>query len=651
MSIYPTKLTVAGATIEFIEGSPIEITYSRGVDPSQVAFVVGSGRKADKALKNAKNPVEIKLECAGLKTIDSESITLKGWYVTARREREKGFVEYQLQDVRWVKSFNKLTAQYNILSYGGNYRRESVPAVGFAWRAYDACVDALEKLGFTVTDNPKLAAGIKAIPLPDNLGNALGGGWVAADITECMPPMLESIACDIVMLDDGSVQIQDRVTGAAGNLLKYAQVTGDVAAADIKWQKPKNIIVPFPKRIERRGTYNEAVGATSTGAVPYNVDLENVIPNYIPGGSEQVKDHTEFKTYVAKYFMTLKKVRERWFKRVMFDLLGSLTSVQYFQLSVIQSLVQQSYRQRFRFKPPDSASAKNVATSEIRAHFADLQLGRLQRDGTTRKDGVYMNHVRELRFGKLPKRGNGKPKANKLEAKFTENVAFSATVPAPATAQWIDREALVFDVVFPASQNSNYTGYFPGTLEADRGYGSFKDSVSGKGKFELEDTVGLTDDFDMYVYWHGLWVHDGKGDQERTYKSTGSAFKDGQVGELTARLVHDMTANYGTDAFNSFPGTLLNRDDLKARATQIADEIMASFEQEKAGITTQVGIAVLTKGKVWTRGNIHEIKIIIGGRKPGSVETRITVLPGKRPKMSSPITGKRAEGLEPMRIL
>ena len=653
--IAPTKVWIAGVPIEFIDGAPIEITISRGITPSLFAVVLRSDGTADKKLAAKNNPVSIKIECADHTSVGKDEIELKNWYIINRREREKGLVVYTIADVRWAHDYNKLTAQYNIVSYGGFYRPASIPS-GAAWKSLFAAEDALKKLGYEVEVTDDARFGIGSVQLPDNLGNdPQGGGWVAATQAEAIEPMLESAAGDVVPTKDGKLALVEHVAEKSKDVEKYAMAMGDIKKASVIWQEPAEIIVPFRKRIERLLTYVEGGKTSSTG---WDFHVENVMPDWRPGATG-ILDHKPIADWMAgtdlfgfKYLGgNINEFRKRYMKRQTFDIRGNFTAQVLDAMFVAQGLVRACYWLHFRIRP----TTAGAALDDVRGNYADVRIERLQRDGTGRTGGVFMDYTRKLRFGK-PNPYVKVP--NPLEAEFSEGVRLNYGAPAPASARWVDRENLVFEIVFDTPQDRQVVGYMPGRLSEEISYGgtkNFQAAIRGTAKFVTDDTAQLQANFTAAVYWHGLWIKDGKGDEARLYEEKFTGFQGGRGRPtLTARVVSDLTANYQYDdaALGKFPGKLLNGRELNERAKQIVAEIKASLVQKRAGVSTHVGINVLTRGKIWVAGDIHEIKIIINGRKKGSVETRVTVLPGRRPEKQGVFTGRRGEAaVESSRIL
>lgn len=634
--IAPTKLLINGVTMPFVPGAPFELAFTRGPDWHVAELVVGEGSDADKKLQKMSGAVTITIECSDRSVVGKDSKKFKEWYILSRKGKEQGFAVYQLADVRWRQNHEKLTAQYNVVSYGGKYRKDSLRN-GAVWKAYDAVQDALEKLGFTVANNPKLDAAVKTIQLPDNLGNSEGGGWVGATLAEALPPMLEAIHCDIVPDADGKIMIVDRSTDALPALKDFLKASGRVSDLENHWQKPREIDALFERRIERRAEYTEDSHNTSSGR--YDPGLENVIPEYNDTSGRPVEKHTELTAYVAQRFMGLQYILQRWTRVRMFDVNGGFNAAALLKMQTIETLVRQCFRRRFRFVTRDSLF------DDVRARYAMIELGRLKADGTNAPDAAYLDYTEDLRFFDLANPATDNP----LTAVTTRSVPISDTVPAPFTARWVDRENLIFHLESNTPDRAHIKDYFPGLLSRPRGFGgTLKEALRG-GKLELDTTVSLTPRFRLKVFWHGLFVGNPVQGKSRAHNVRVPAFSDGEIDRLTLRLDTSLTANFGYDG--SWPGTLLNKAALEARAKDLAKDAMASMEAGESGVSVHAGIDVLTRGKAWVNGTAHSLSIVVNARKPGSVETRITVLPGRRAKAQPVFTGVRAEGSKSRRIL
>lgn len=640
--IAPTIIKVAGQVMEFHDGHVTRIGFGRGVAWNIAEFVVADGRTADKALKGKRNPVTITVETAANDVVTPTTIGLTNWHIVERLPMEDGKVKYILVDDRWRLSYAKLTAQYNIVSYGGKYRADSVRG-GVAWKCLDAAIDALTKLGANVVVDPDLPLAARTIDLPDNLGNADGGGFVGAPMGLFLPLMLEPIRCDIVTNDKGEIVITDRVTEHHAGLDKFIHMGGDVGQADNIWQRPSQIVVPFQRRVEKKFTYSHDPRATAS-TDPLTPQLENVIPEW--DGTKPPERLTEIFKYVNQGFgrvlrMTLQAAMLIWTRKQWFNIHDYTTAQELDQALEVESLIRMSFRRWFR------VVTKSGDTDDVRARFADIRLGRLAPDGTTRPDGgVFCDYTMDRRYGVLKNEGD-----HPLTAKFTTGVPFDANKPAPFRAAWLagQREELAFGIdPIPADRRS-VREYMVGRYDRERQYTDFHAAVRGTADFVLDSGNGLRDDFTMVVYWNGLWTGHLGGTRDRDYKHRVPGFADGLVPELTVSLVHDMTANYADMQFPS--QRPMNHADLDARAKEIAADVMESYERGEAGYSRHGGIDVLKKGQKWPRGNIHDVAIIIGGRGRGSVDTLINILPGMKPKAQPVFTGPRPQGSESARIL
>lgn len=631
---------------EFAPGKTIDIRYTRGTTPYSFSFVVREGREADGKLLPLKNPVAIKIECASANSRGKRSITLKGWYILSRRGMEDGWVQYELVDGRWRQQFNKLTAQYNIKSYGGEYRADSLNGKS-PWKALEAAKDALTKLGYTL-GKMDVPADLQTVQLPDNLGNSDAGGYATEDQYRFQPQMLEPLRCDTVFDKDGRLMITDRATVRSDKLKKFIRTGGNVSTADVHWQKPKTLVMEAQKKVERRFRFLEFGATTSPDKV--NPQIENVIPNWNPADPDAKLEYVNIEDWFdilngalstpgtggtdangdprtvggsdfAKFIgMSIDKLRDVFMAPSLYPVNDSdeLTSQDLAILDAAEGLMREHWRLVFRVVPVSDDPA-----SQARARYAGVEINRLGADGTASPDGaVFMDYVVDLRHGQR-KKGE-----NPLNATFSENVRFSISKPAPFAAKMLDPDTLVFELV-PKKAKFHQKGYYPGLLETPKSHGNMQAAL--RGQDITNDVCARFDSrFELVVYWFGLWAGSIEGGEQfaRTHKVRQSLYPDGEIDELVLRC-DELTANFGyTDG--TFPGALLNGPQLNEKCTQLNKQVKQMLDQKNAGISRHGGIDVLVDGKVWVGGDIHEIAIRIGERAPASIDTIVTVLPGAR---------------------
>lgn len=641
--IVSSKLWINDVPGEFVAGQQIPILYTRGTVPHKFTMSVREEKHADGSLRALKNPVTIKVECADATVTQKAEIEFKGWYILSRRQGEWGWVTYQFADARWFHAHQKFTGDFNILTNGDTYRRNSLHGRS-PWTCIDAAVEVLEKLGYKASVDPKIDPSLRAAVLPDNLGNSEGGGFFAASLSEVIPVLLEHVGCDITHAQDGSIMVVDRVTERSEGLKKYINTGGGVSKADVHWQKPKMITVAFEKRVERKFDYTESSQsnerATSAGGRPGGVvpELENVTPDWSPEASGPVSDLREIGAWLASLPSPyselagpsddrMARVREFFMAPSMYNTERSDDEVTARIKSIVEGFVRDNWRLTYRVRMDRQGIAQG-SIEDVRSRFARPELGRLNRDGTGRRDGaVFMDYTIMLR------RPQRLPGEHLLMSTFSQGVEYSLTKPAPFTAEWLDRGEMVFKLS-PSKAMAHQAGYLPGRLTKDKGYipqgGSLIDVINGRAKLVLDATCDFLSSFRLAVFWHALYVGDGPGDYSRTYEVSDTGFADGEVPELVLRG-EGLTANFEyVQATGRFPGRLLNLYELQERAKQLREEIIAALDQGKAGISRHGGVDVLTKGNYWVGGDIHEVGVIIGARASFSIDTYITVLPGAR---------------------
>lgn len=638
LAIAPTKLSVSGVPVEFIEGHAITITVARGPDHGLCSFIARKDGPTDRALARKRNPVSIEIETSSVTDVRrSRPFKLDNWHIIERRETDQGWILYTLADVRWLGSYQKLTAQFNIVSYGGLYRAASLNG-GQPWKAYDAAKRALELCGYQVRDNPRLDPAVRQIELPDNLGNSEGGGFVAAPQALWLPALLNPCQCDLVPIADGAVMIVDR-TSPCWQEVRDTAVAGAVSATDQHWAKPAYIDVPFEQRFERRTVYSEGGRRTATPD-PTVLVLDNVVPNYQPNAQVNAKqEHVLLETWCDQHVadgnwpVNFRYLGSRWLRTRMFND-DDMTPEQAGVAGTIENLARQCWRARLRFR---TVNTNTGALDDVRGRYADVNLGRLKADGTTSPDGVYADYTALLRYGRR-KKGE-----HILQARFSEDFPYSATKPAPWRAVWVDREQLVFHLqgADGAQVPVNVKGFLLARLDKPIQYPGVVEALK-KGKLVLETDATMKAEFQMSLFWNGLWLGSPGVPRLKTVLRPGLDDGDGLTLALSA--VQDLTANFDAD------GKWLNAAECQERAEELAREVRDSFDRGVAGISTHGGVDVPAAGH-WVNGDIHELRIEIGARGVGSVSTRLVVMPGKRPRAPRVFTGPRSEGSKSQRIL
>jgi hypothetical protein len=636
-TLTPSRFWIDGTPGEFVPGQVIDVRLARGYGYHTFTLKVREGWRCDSELQQKQNAVTLKFECAAQNVTQATSIECKEWYILARRALEWGWVEYTFADQRWHKRHNKLTAQYNIISYGSKYRKDSLYAASRAWTCLEAAEDALQQLGFQVTIDPKLPQHLRSVTLPDNLGNSEAGGFFGASLPEFGPLMLEPIRCDMVPTLDGKLMITDRVREQSKDLKGYVHIGGQVREADVHWQKPKKLIVEFEKRVERRWTFTEVSGtATASPGDPLTPQLDNVAPRWDADDPDSIDGFVpigDVGGYAAYDLIPLLNLRLTFAGVVSLLVLknhfmaptlyntesATITPKQLGKLRIAEALLREHWRRTFRVR------VSTTAIDDVRSRYAHPEIGRLQEDGTNRPDGaVFCDYVVDLRY---PQRRAGD---HPLNAVFSENVAYSQARPAPFSARWIDRGDLVFQLVEGAPR-FNKRAYYPGLLDGKgKHYGDIKNVIRGKAKLAIDSSVKFRNNFTLVVYWHALFLG-LPGSQARQYQRTHKVekllFGNGEVDSLTLRC-ESMTANFGYDG--TFPGALLNSPALADEAIRMQRETRDALTQGRAGIMRHGGLDVLAVGGFHVAGDIHEVAILVGQRAAFSIDTHITVLPGAR---------------------
>lgn len=636
-ALTPSRYWIDDTPGEFVPGHVINVRLTRGYAPYTFTIKCREDWRCDTELKLKTNAVKLKFECAASTVTSATVFQLENWHIIARRALEWGWVEYTFADVRWLMRHNKLTAQFNIMSYGGKRRKDSLFAFSRPWTCLEAAEFALKDLGFDVELDPKLPAPLASVQLPDNLGNSEAGGFFGASLAEFGPLLLEPLRCDVVPTAGGKLRITDRVHEASKDLENFIHIGGQARESDVHWQKPKKLIVEFEKRVERRWTFTEVSGtATASPGDPLTPQLDNVAPRWDADDPDSIDGFVpigDVGGYAAYDLIPLLNLRLTFAGVVSLLVLknhfmaptlyntesATITPEQVGKLRIAEALLREHWRRTFRVR------VSTTAIDDVRSRYAHPEIGRLQEDGTNRPDGaVFCDYVVDLRY---PQRRVGD---HPLAAVFSENVAYSQARPAPFSARWIDRGDLVFQLVEGAPR-FNKRAYYPGLLDGKgKHYGDIKNVIRGKAKLAIDSSVKFRNDFTLVVYWNALFLG-LPGSQARQYQRTHKIekllFGNGEVDSLTLRC-ESMTANFGYDG--TFPGSLLNGPALTEEAIRMQRETRDALTQGRAGTMRHGGVDVLAIGAYAVGGDIHEVAIVVGARAAFSIDTHVTVLPGAR---------------------
>lgn len=629
-NLKPTQVTwflndVPGAFV-----TPWTWKQTRGWQPYAVTVV-----QPDDRFSRLKNPVRLHIDTPGRTLQTVKRTTFERVYIVEQGRTTRGLYTYTLADLRWLLQSAALTASYNVRSWGGKYRAESLDA-GAPFTVAGAMRHALKRLADRVTEgiDHKLLLGadeveiftndprLVATDLPDNLGNSDGGGWVAAKPAEFVPAMLRD-AGDLIVTRGGWLRIIDRSARVIGQLEEYVLLDGSIDPKNIAWQIPRKVRVQFeqvygaPFDIVLGDAQAQAANTTTEPIVnsPGKLTAQNVFPKLDPGaitavaGAEPETKHEDYVTLdelnaiadIRPFAATEFQLRKRILQPRLINH-DPLNANQRAIAEVYEQTLRRHWRRTFRVK-----------NDEIRRRFANVELGKVQPDGTFKAASVVADFVRVFRW----QSGVNEP--------LSRNVSYGVS---PFVARWADRESLIFtldvDNLPPIVQAVHV-----GALEKDIRFATLRDIVEDNDRATVFESHGeFTSSARIRVYWRGLYVGDTP-EKPRTY-DLDYDFGSGDAGIVTVRA-HGLQAVWSADSPGG-PFSLLNLGDLQAHGDSLAQQIMASYVQARAGVLEFGGVEVLATGGVECYGELYEIAVEIGtAAKPYETRTVLDFRPEVRP--------------------
>lgn len=638
---------VGGKPVEF--AVPFNIIQGRGTTPSSFQFLTSKPSE----FNSISNPVEVKVTAPNASNAYPNTAFLKNWYVTAITPWEGGNFMVTVEDSRWYANRLTFTGAFNIQMPDLTWRIDSLQGQQREWRALDAIKEVLKAFGLKPVVDKSIQGKLSQKLLPRNQGNSEAGGWFGARFDEVLPPMLESIRCDIFQNDDGDMEITDRVTDYTGSIGQVAPVEGHVAIPNIKFQKPKFIDVLFEQRMERVLEFNEDPKATAVNLDDWDQYVQNVVQDFVladradafnADGTEKTW-FTELSAYCTKYLgFDGQEFRKRYLRDTIIPDGTFTDDVKLLNARTQSEMARQHWRKVWLVQHTKQARGETRP-------YADMILGRLGPDGNNNRTSyVFLDYMTKFNFSWFdPRKGGSGPPLDLSSHKFSKNhpfpSTFTETTQAPFDADWSSdgKTGLVFQLK-ERRLPPKILSIHPGLTDVDISYGDVNDIISDLDTLVFETTAEMTQKFKMRVYYHGLLAMATRS-VGRTYVVRVSGFSNGDIDKIEART-EGITANWGyDDKAGAFPGILLNKKALEERAKFVAEQIKDLLEDAKSGIAAFAGVDPIAQGYE-TRGNIHQRTIMV---TTDTITTQYDVLPGLRPLANS-IEPINLDGRAPNRI-
>lgn len=633
------RIHINGLPFEFARSTGIAI--QRGAEPSVFELLVTNPGP----WRALTNPVSIRIRtddgAGGL-----AELTLKNWNIVSITPHSSRMWRVTLKDVRWILLQKSFVGGWNIELVDDETRGKTKAnkvdktCIEAATEAYKLLSETLDLPDLEIEVDPALAL----IKLPKNLGRSKAGGFVDGTLKD-IEAFLEVCRCDILPTREGGIMFSDRFTERSQGLGATPTFDGFIASRDIHWTKPKLITTTFEQRIEQPFFVKDTLSTTTdTAFANSGMAIENVVPNFDLFAQPKLREDgspiTEFipiDEYVTNYcgYASYSEFLKNFLKPTGVPLPKNPSNA--------ERLMNSIYRRREGIARSALFSTwkVNLDLTGVGRLYMDVKLGRLGPKGINIPSGyVFLDYSEYARYA-VPVSGQPAP----VEKIYNQKHRYDLSIEAPFTAHWIGDG--VHDFVFKINtsilglQDANYT---LGLLDPDIQHGNVQDVGNGQ-KIITSDQVEMLPAFSMRVIWNGLLAADIPNKIKRLYSVSKQAFPTGKVPELTFH-VDNVTANWGFSDDAAFPGVLLNKSELEARAAAVSEQIKESFKDAKAGIAISSGVKHLTR--IWPGGNIYQAIIEIGVETEWSINTRFDVIPEVRgPVVSSPkdLDGQKAEAI------
>lgn len=663
VNIKPSKVTIGGHSIP--ETMPFEIKFTRGLAPYRFEFPVDpimiegvQSGTADAtgnvtAVKMVNNP-DIVISAANQGGTGSDAVTIKGWYFLGIRLAKGGHYVGMMADPRFGLNFQKLSGAFNTRGFAGRYKDGTLNS-NSVWKVGSFIERAFNLIGRAVSISNKIESSFLDAPLPDNFSNVSSGAVFGASANEWLPQLLESMRADLVVDINGTFRIVDR--SSEGELEKlvgtdnkasqvgYAVLDEDtvVGKNDIHWQKPAAVRVIFRKQIERR---MKILGSGITQTRGDDIYLRNVsIPYTFDKNGVPELENLDFKDIRqvvidnVKTFPDIFKadrwLRERVLRPSMLNLQG-LDVVEQRKKSAQVEVVRSSFRRWWQLK--GVLDSDNALHRRVFSKLGNIRFGRISAKGTANAPAAFGTWVERRAYGILDK-----TKKHVLEQQFTENHPYPSA--APFDVSWLDQEQGVLELK-PNSESIYTTDAYVGILRKPATFETLDNILRGF-PIRFANYGEFSDKERMDIYYVAEIIQDYKNIPGRTdgggalYDITIQLGGSGGIGAVEFR-VDELFANYqmtenttasgqGTGQF-PWPGSLLNKAELQAKADEIAARVEQQFTQARSGMIKYGGPKVLRKLSN-PEGAIYEIAVKIGDKASFGITTQVTILPEVRKKV------------------
>ncbi len=434
-----------------------EFRLTRGPEPHIMRI-----RCTDTRFDKLTNPVTLRLLVPDESNARYKRLNIKNLFLVQRHPANKRYHEYILADLRYMLANVEATVSFNILGYGGAYRQQSLDN-GRVYTVKRAAIVALEKLIANCRElrgKVKVSSGsndpLLSEPLPDNLSNYRGGGFFVGKPAEMLPAILGD-AGDMTVTLAGNIEIVDRTSGRTSvTPCSRPTIDGTVAEADNHWVRPKKVRVHMPMRIGGEARSRAVVEPTLTSQEPgepsatnlpdpktnFVLDIEMVMPKLSAAGEDDQWLAADAWFTDARAKLTAAGVdqecsdiatRNAFMGKRFFDTY-QLTAPQRALAARISGILTATWRRYWRIRS-DERTVDARRRYDFRKELADMQLGLLQTDGTTKANVARGDFVTLLAYETEP---DAPMSVNNPDNLSSGTAVASDFVEIPASVKWVD---------------------------------------------------------------------------------------------------------------------------------------------------------------------------------------------------------------------
>jgi len=658
-------LKAKGLTLPLSFSTPFSWAQTRGIDPYHATIVIPIdnlerlqysdnsglvGKKPEKdplkptgstvaqfisRLRGVDNPVSLEFTTPSFNSIYTPvSLTYENLYMEVLAQGDDQFLTLVLKDRRRELEYLTLNRMYNIRSYGNQYRRTSTDG-GEPWKVIHAIQDAFRSMGLLLRVHPSVDAASRNVQLPDNTGNAVGGGWFGAKMDEWFPMYAEYARVDLTVNRKGEYFLVGRNQGAASSILTPQlmglPVGGFIGEREINWTRPQTIRVERQTKLQYylrlsnvHHTTDVPEPTSQQAIITVNNRLRNVAivnDTILQVGTGTAPEYRSVLELIAAMNLTEAQVRARWTAQQLWTFDDGIAGGSFVEHRQLEAILRECYRSWFE---PVSETFKRC--------FSQFEVGTMAVDGTTLSTAV--NADATIVYRKMVYLAGSNEAFNGTAWQVSQEQSVSDEISQSVlNSMLVDPDNLVVKISPKANHRimSVYVGHFEQPLF---NWGRF--DVTAEGPVEVEQTMTLKAAYEVLIPFHAVVVNRIRVPEsntlfERITVDEFPGYADGGTPTLTVRddgeMVHWAPQNGILDSIY----TRINKATTDMRNKVIVDAIRNTYEQYIAGMLEFAGLELYEVSNVDVpHGDIYELSVSVGKNDTHEIRSELYVQPQVR---------------------